>query len=115
MLILIRIGLLAMLALQILWHGALPVPRSPLGWSAFALAVIPLLLLLPGAWRARPAPLFWTNLLCLFYFCHGVSEAWTTPAMRGWALAEITLAVVVVSAYGAFGLQSRRAARAVGK
>lgn len=112
MLALIRIGLLAMLALQVAWHGLLPPPRSLLGWSAFVVAVAPLLALLPGAWRARPTPLFWANLLCLLYFCHGVSEAWTTPAMRGWALLEIALAVLVVSAYGAFGLRSRRAARA---
>jgi uncharacterized membrane protein len=112
MLTMVRVGLLALLALQILWHGLLPVPRSALGWSAFAIAVVPLLLLLPGAWRARPAPLFWANLVCLLYFCHGVSEAWTEPAMRGWAFLEIALSVTVVSAYGAFGLRSRRAARA---
>ena len=111
LLTLIRIGLLALLALQIVWHGLSPMPRSPLGWSALAAAVLPLLLVLPGAWRARPAPLFWANLLCLLYFCHGVSEAWTAPDMRGWAFVEIALSVIVVGAYGAFGLNSRRAAR----
>ncbi len=109
-LILIRIGLLALLALQILWHGFLPPPRSALGWSALTVTVLPLLLVLPGAWRGWPMPLFWANLLCLLYFCHGVSEAWMQPAMRGWALLEITLAVLVVGAYGRFGLASRRAA-----
>lgn len=108
----IRIGLLALLALQVLWHGFLPPPRSALGWTALTLAVLPLLLVLPGAWRARPMPLFWANLLCLLYFSHGVSEAWTQPAMRGWALLEVVLAVAVVSAYGWFGLASRRASRA---
>lgn len=112
MLTMIRWGLIALLLLQILWHGFLPVPRSPLGWAALTVAVLPLLVLLPGAWRARPMPLFWANLLCLLYFCHGVSEAWTTPEMRGWAFLEIALSVLVVSAYGAFGLRSRRAARA---
>lgn len=112
MLNLIRSGLVAMLLLQVAWHGFLPPPRSALGWSALAIAVLPLLLVLPGAWRAQPNPLFWANLLCLLYFCHGVSEAWTQPAMRGLALLEIAIAVVVVSAYGAFGLRSRRAARA---
>ena len=112
MLMLIRIGLLALVLLQVLWHGFLPVPRSPLGWVALAVAVVPLLLLLPGAWRARPMPLFWANLLCLLYFSHGVSEAWTEPTMRPWAIAEIALAIVIISAYGAFGLQSRRGARA---
>lgn len=112
MLTLIRLGLLALLVLQVAWHGFMPVPRSALGWSAFSIAVVPLLLLLPGAWRARPGALFWANLVCLLYFCHGVSEAWTEPAMRGWALLEVALSVVVVSAYGAFGLRSRRAMRA---
>lgn len=113
-LILIRTGLLALLALQLLWHGLLPPPRSALGWSALAVAVLPLLLALPGAWQARPLPLFWANLLCLAYFCHGVSEAWTQPAMRPWALLEIVLAVAVVCAYAVLGLRSRRAARAAG-
>jgi uncharacterized membrane protein len=112
MLAIIRIGLLALLVLQIAWHGFLPPPRSPMGWSALVVAVVPLLLLLPGAWQARPAPLFWANLLCLLYFCHGVSEAWTVPASRPLAFAEIALSVAVVSAYGVFGLHSRRAARA---
>ena len=111
-LILIRTGLLALLALQLLWHGFLPPPRSAMGWSALVVATLPLLLVLPGAWRARPLPLFWANLLCLAYFCHGVSEAWTQPAMRPWALLETFLAVVVVCAYAVLGLRSRRAFRA---
>ena len=112
MLTVVRTGLLALLILQVAWHGFMPAPRSALGWSAFALAVLPLVLLMPGAWRARPAPLFWANLVCLLYFCHGVSEAWTEPSVRRWALLEVALSVVVVSAYGAFGLRSRRALRA---
>lgn len=108
----VRAGLLALLVLQVFWHGFLPPPRSPLGWSALVIAVLPLLLVLPGAWQARPMPLFWANLLCLLYFCHGVSEAWTTPEVRLWAFVEIVLSVIVVSTYGAFGLNSRRAARA---
>lgn len=111
MLNLIRAGLAMLLAVQVLWHGFLPPPRSALGWTALAVAVLPLALVLPGAWRARPAALFWANVLVLLYFCHGVSEAWTTPAMRPWAFAEIALAVLIVCAYGAFGLRSRRAAR----
>lgn len=111
-LILVRTGLLALLALQLLWHGFLPPPRSAMGWSALVVATLPLLLVLSGAWRARPLPLFWANLLCLAYFCHGVSEAWTQPAMRPWALLETFLAVVVVCAYAVLGLRSRRAFRA---
>jgi uncharacterized membrane protein len=107
-----RLGLLALLALQLAWHGFLPPPRSPLGWTALVVSVLPLLLVLPGAWQARPAPLFWANILALLYFCHGVSEAWTTPAMRVPALLEAALAAAIVCAYGAFGLASRRAARA---
>lgn len=111
---LVRAGLVALLALQLAWHGLLPPPRSPLGWTALALAVLPLLAVLPGAWRGRPLPLFWANLLALLYFCHGVTEAWTDPAQRGLALAEVALAVLVVCAYGVLGLRSRRAARAAG-
>lgn len=110
----VRAGLVALLALQLAWHGLLPPPRSALGWTALALAVVPLLAVLPGAWRGRPLPLFWANLLVLLYFCHGVTEAWTDPAQRIPALAEVVLAVLVVCAYGLLGLRSRRAARAAG-
>ncbi|MBX3727453.1 MAG: DUF2069 domain-containing protein [Xanthomonadales bacterium] len=110
----VRVGLLALLVLQLVWHGLLPPPRSALGWTALALTVLPLLAVLPGAWRGRPLPLFWANLLALVYFCHGVTEAWTEPAQRGLALLEVALAVLVVCAYGLLGIRSRRAARAAG-
>lgn len=111
MLTTVRVGLLALLTLQVWWHGFAPPPRSALGWAALVVATLPLLLTLPGAWKARPTPLFWANIMALLYFCHGVSEAWITPSMRWPALAEILLSVMVISAYGAFGLQSRRLAR----
>lgn len=107
----VRIGLLALLALQLYWHGLAPPPRSAMGWAALVVAVLPLLLALPGAWKARPMPLFWANFMALLYFCHGVSEAWTTPALRLPAFVEIALSVIVICAYGAFGLHSRRQAR----
>ncbi len=107
----IRIGLLALLLLQLWWHGLAPPPRSAMGWAALGVAALPLLLALPGAWQARPNPLFWANAMALLYFCHGVSEAWITPPMRAPALLEVALSVMVIAAYGAFGLQARRRAR----
>lgn len=107
----VRVGLLALLALQLYWHGLAPPPRSAMGWAALGVAVLPLLAALPGAWKARPMPLFWANFMALLYFCHGVSEAWTTPEVRVLAFVEIALSVVVICAYGAFGLRSRRLAR----
>ncbi len=112
MLKLIRAGLIALLLLQLCWHGFMPPPRSAMGWTALLVAVVPLVATLPGAWMARPMPLFWANILALLYFCHGVSEAWITPEMRLPAFVEMLLSVVVIGAYGAFGLQSRRLARA---
>ncbi|MFB9066680.1 DUF2069 domain-containing protein [Pseudofulvimonas gallinarii] len=112
MLNLIRVGLLALLMLQAWWHGFMPPPRSAMGWTALAITVVPLAAALPGAWKARPMPLFWANIMALLFFCHGVSEAWITPEMRLPALAEMLLSVVVIAAYGAFGLKSRRLARA---
>jgi uncharacterized membrane protein len=41
------------------------------------------------------------GILSLFYFCHGVAEAWSMPAIRWLALAEIALTLLLIAALGA--------------
>ena len=55
---------------------------------------------------------FWAGVLALAWFSHGVMVAWTRPPERGFALAEIALAVTVVLAASLTGLRARFAARA---
>ncbi len=86
-------------ALQIAWHGLLlPPTRMPvaiaLGFSLLPLA-LPLL-----AIRHPQRALFWAGLVSLLYFSHGVMEAWSAPAERALALAEIVLSVLLIAALG---------------
>ena len=98
-----RIGLGAWAALgllQLAWHGWLFQPRTMPVWLALAIAVIPLLLPLSAIRNIRRA-LLWTGILSLFYFCHGVAEAWSAPDERALAWLEIVLAVLLIGTLGA--------------
>lgn len=105
-----RIGLaawLALLALQILWHGIVAAPSGVLSWPALSLAVVPLALPLL-TWRQPSRALLLAGMVALFYFAHGIADAWSMPAVRGWASAEIVLSVLLVLAYGAASLGRKR-------
>ena len=52
----------------------------------------------------------WVGIVALFYFCHGIVAAWTTPAARVPALVEAALCVVLI---GAMGLRVRESKRAI--
>lgn len=93
-----RIGFTAWAALallQIVWHAwLLPPQRMPVA-VALAIALIPLALPLLY-WRMPLRVLIAAGMVSLFYFCHGVTEAWSVPAERLLAWIEIVLAVVLV-------------------
>ncbi|MGH8234616.1 MAG: DUF2069 domain-containing protein [Rhodanobacteraceae bacterium] len=93
-----RIGFAAWVALallQIVWHAwLLPPPRMPVA-VALAIALIPLALPLLY-WRTPQRALIAAGMVSLFYFCHGVAEAWSVPAQRPLAWIEIVLAVALV-------------------
>jgi uncharacterized membrane protein len=97
-----RIGQFAwagLLLVQVLWYSAYP-PVSIPTWVAFALTVPPLLLpllSLPNVSRA----LLWVGILALFYFCHGVSEAWSSTGDRWLAFIEIALTLLLIGSLGA--------------
>lgn len=98
-----RIGLAAwamLLLLQLAWHAWLAPPtRLPVVF-VLALTVLPLLLPLAAVRDVRRA-LLWVGTLGLFYFCHGVAEAWSAPEARGPAIAEIVLTLVLIAVLGA--------------
>jgi uncharacterized membrane protein len=98
-----RIGLVAwalLVVLQLAWHAWLVPPQSMPITLALAIAVVPLLLPLFALRDVRRA-LLWVGILSLFYFCHGVSEAWSAPGERWLAIAEIVLTVLLIAALGA--------------
>lgn len=95
-----RIGFVAwgaLALLQIVWHGWLLLPTlTPLA-VALATALVPLAIPLLY-WRRPSHALLVAGMISLFYFCHGVAEAFATPRGRGFALLEIALAVGVILA-----------------
>ena len=89
-----------LVVLQFAWHAWLVPPQSMPMTLALAIAVIPLLLPLFAIRDVRRA-LLWVGILSLFYFCHGVSEAWSSAGERWLAIAEIVLTVLLIAALGA--------------
>jgi uncharacterized membrane protein len=106
-----RIGLFAwaaLVVLQLAWHAWLfPAQLLP-AWLVLTITVVPLLLPLLAIRNVRRA-LLWAGILSLFYFCHGVSEAWSAPTERALAILEIVLTVLLI---GTLGAGVRRKSRA---
>ena len=94
------LALVALALLHILWHGWLLPPANTQIAKTLAVSVIPLF---PGLWAClgnlRRGVLI-GGIACLFYFCHGVSVAYSDAAARWLALAEIALTLTVIGALG---------------
>lgn len=93
-----RWSLLALIPVQLAWYGWLNPPQIlPLG-VALASSVLPLLLVLPLAWRLQPRGLVIAGLVLLIYFALGVTEAWANPEVRAIALVQVALVVIYFTA-----------------
>ena len=106
-----RIGLVAwalLVVLQLAWHAWLVPPQHMPMALLLAITVVPLLLPLLALRDVRRA-LLWVGILSLFYFSHGVSEAWSSAGERWLAVAEIVLTVLLIAALGA-GVKRRKPA-----
>lgn len=97
---LLLLGLFGLVALYAFWFA-----RHP--WPALLVFAGPPLLLALGAWRGGNRAAFWSGVLALLWFSHGVMVAWSRPAERGLALAEIALALLVVAGSSLPGLRAR--------
>lgn len=98
-----RVGLVAwalLVVLQLVWHFWLVPPQHlPMG-LLLAITVVPLLLPLFALRDVRRA-LLWVGILSLFYFSHGVAEAWSSAGERWLAVVEIVLTVLLIGVLGA--------------
>jgi uncharacterized membrane protein len=106
-----RVGLIAwalLVVLQLAWHAWLVPAQSMPMPLLLAITVVPLLLPLLAIRDVRRA-LLWVGILSLFYFCHGVSEAWSSAGERWLAIAEIVLTVLLIAVLGA-GVKRRQPA-----
>lgn len=98
-----RLGLFAwaaLVVLQLIWHAWLFPPQQMPLWLLLAITVLPLLLPLLAIRDARRA-LLWVGILSLFYFCHGISEGWSSSSERWLALIEIVLTLFLIGTLGA--------------
>ncbi len=86
--------------LQVVWHAWWVPPAQGQALLAAVVAVVPLLLPLL-AWRRPSRALLWAGIVALFYFCHGIMEAWTVPAARLPAWLEIVFSAGLIVALGA--------------
>lgn len=104
----------ALVALQPVWYLWLAPPANGQSWFALALTLPLLLLPLFALRRGVGRALLWIGIVALFYFCHGIVAAWTTPAARVPALIEAALCVVLIGAMGLHVRDRKRATAARG-
>jgi uncharacterized membrane protein len=100
-----RLAVLGLLALHLAWNAAgVWGPPSRLALAALAL---PVAVVAAMQFAARPSARFWSGVLALLTFCHGVTEAWADPAARVPALLETALSLLVIAGASWDGIVAR--------
>ena len=89
------VGYSGLLLLILLWFGWLSPPEIVPRSVAIAIMAIPLLLPLRGLLYGRPYTFAWTSFLALFYFIHGITEAYSAPEVRLLAMLEILFSTML--------------------
>lgn len=82
-------GYFGLLVLLVAWLGWISPPRALPTSVALFFMTVPLLFPLRGLLHARPYTFAWASFLSLFYFIHGVVEAYSSEEDRYLALLEI--------------------------
>jgi len=93
-------ALAALALLQLVWHVWLAPPASRQLLPTLMLSIVPLLPGLWVCWQSLRRGVLIGGIVCLFYFCHGISVAYGDPTLRLPALAEIALSLIVIGASG---------------
>ena len=75
--------------------------------AALLFFTLPPLLLSIGVLLRRPTARFWSGVLALFWFSHGVMLAWAAADQRVYGLIETALALAVVFYSNAPGLRAK--------
>lgn len=96
---------LALLLLQIVWHGLLPAPMGSQNWVLALVGSLPLLLPLAGIAAGRKRSMIWGSFLAVLYFVIGVMEAWSNPVQRIPAVIQVILSLAYC---GLFMIYSRQ-------
>jgi len=99
---------LALIALQLTWHWALPPPHGAASPYLAAAAIVPLLLPVRGVLRGSLRSMTWAGYLAMLYLVVGVMEAWANPPQRVPALAQVALVAVFVGSVLVFSRLDRQ-------
>ncbi|MET0582092.1 MAG: DUF2069 domain-containing protein [Pseudoxanthomonas sp.] len=100
--LLLAVSLFALSVLFSLWFH-----DSKMRVAAMIFFTLPPLLLLVGVLRGSSRASFWAGVLGLFWFSHGVMEAYTLADERAYALIEVFLAVAIILASSWPGVSAR--------
>jgi uncharacterized membrane protein len=95
-------ALILLCGVYLLWFGTLASP-----WAALLVFALPPAALAMAALRGWRQAGFWSAVLALGWFSHGIMAAWTRAPERPFALAEVVLALVVVFAASIPGIRAR--------
>ena len=88
-------GYALLILLLVMWYGVWsPSTFLTKGLVLFFL-LLPLMFPLIGMLKGKIYTHAWMSMLILFYFIHGVGEAWAIPEDRSYAIAEIILSLLV--------------------
>lgn len=93
-------ALVAQGLLQLIWHTVLLPPVVMPIALVLAIALAPMLALIPASLHSGRRVLLVGGIISLLYFCHGVSELFANPNARWLAGIEIAFA-----AFAIFGLR----------
>lgn len=77
------------------------------GWTALAVFALPPMLLLLGLQRYYRVAAFWSGVLALAWFSHGVMVVYSRPGEAAFAWTETGLALIVIGASSWPGLRAR--------
>ncbi|MEO6171628.1 MAG: DUF2069 domain-containing protein [Arenimonas sp.] len=101
------LGIIALLSYQVFWHCLMAPPdKAPAGLISllFSLPLIPVSILILMKHRTFA---FWGGTLALFYFSHGVMEAWTLHERWPLGVGEAVISVWVIMAASWDGMKAR--------
>jgi len=109
------LGIIALALYQVLWHCVLATPDKAPAWIItllFALPLIPVCILILIKHRTFA---FWGGALALFYFSHGVMEAWAVRELWPLGMGEALISVWVIIASSWDGMKARFAKKPADK
>ena len=101
------LGIFSLLMYQVFWHYLIAPPETAAPWLItllFALPLIPVCILVLLKHRTFA---FWGGTLGLFYFSHGVMEAWAVRDLWPLGIGEVIISVWVIISASWDGMKGR--------